>query len=141
MKVKGKSYYVLLVHPDVVYDLKQDSAIVNAWQYAQERGSDNPLFRDAEVMWDGVLVHSHENIPIAADGGGAAVKWSKGVLMGAQSLIWAWGERGEIVQETFDYKNEHGYAWSMIAKTKKPVFNSIDYGSLGVYFARSGISA
>ena len=146
LKIKGKEYFVLLVHPDVIYDLKQDSILQNAWMQAQERGEDNPLFRDADVMWDGVIVYGHENIPIAADGGGASVKWSKGVLMGKQSLIWAWGQRGKVVQETFDYENEEGYAWSIIAATKKPVFtepggSAADYGSIGVYTSRTGISA
>lgn len=146
LKIKGKNYYVLLVHPDVIYDLKQDSVLQNAWMQAQERSEDNPLFRDADVIWDGVIVYGHENIPIAADGGGASVKWSKGVLMGKQALIWAWGQRGKVVKETFDYENEEGYGWSMIAKTKKPSFtpdggSAADYGSIGVYTSRTGISA
>jgi len=36
--------YIAIVHPDVVRDLFQDTNIVNAFQYAKERGEANPLF-------------------------------------------------------------------------------------------------
>lgn len=141
VKVKGKEYLLLLVHPDVAYDLKRNSEVMNAWQYAVERGYDNPLFKDADVMWDGVCVHTHENCTIAADAGaGGNVAWAKGALMGAQALIWAYGKRAWTVMEEFDYGNEHGYAVNLIAGCTKPTFNSQDYGSIGVYNARSNIS-
>lgn len=141
IKYKGKNYYVLLVHPDVAYDLKQDSTLQASWQNAMERGDDNPLFKDAICMWDGVIVHEHENCTIASDaGGGSNVAWAKCVFMGAQSLVWAWGQRGEIVERDFDYGNEQGYGWGMIAGVTKPVFNSLDYGSIGVYLPRTAIS-
>ena len=141
VKVKGKEYLLLVTHPDVVYDLKRNSEVMNAWQYAVERGYDNPLFKDAEVIWDGVCVHSHENCTTSTTGGaGANVAWAKGALMGAQALCWAYGKRPWTVQVEFDYENEHGYAWNMIAGVTKPTFNSQDYGSIGVYNARSNIS-
>ena len=36
--------YICIVHPDVVRDLFQDTNIVQAFQYAQNRGDANPLF-------------------------------------------------------------------------------------------------
>jgi N4-gp56 family major capsid protein len=140
IKIGGKDYYVLLVHPDVVYDLKQNAVLQGAWENARERSMDNPLFRDAEVVWDGVVVHSNERVTIGTDGGGASVAFCKGVLMGAQSLIWAWGQRPQTVTETFDYKREIGYGWDMMAGVSKPQFNSQDFGSIGVYCARTNVS-
>jgi N4-gp56 family major capsid protein len=140
VKVEGREYYVLLVHPDVLYDIRVDPNFQQALREAEIRGPSNPLFKGATIIWDGVVVHEHENVYIAADGGGAAVPWAKCVFMGAQSLVWAWGQRVEVVQETFDYKNEHGYASGFIARAGKPVFNAMDYGSLGVYLARTNVS-
>lgn len=140
VKYKGKDYFKMLVHPDVGYDLKTNSVFMSAWENARERGDDNPLFRNALLVWDGVIIHEHENCPIATDGGGASVAWSKAVFMGAQSLVWAWGMRPWTVQETFDYGNQHGYCWHMIGKAKKPQFDSEDFGSLGVYLARTNVS-
>jgi N4-gp56 family major capsid protein len=142
VKVEGKEYYILLVHPDVMFDLKIDSTFQQAMREAEVRGPQNPLFRNATAIWDGVVIHEHENVSIASNAGaGGNVPWAKCSLLGAQALCWAWGKRPEMVQETFDYQNEHGYAWGMISAVGKPVFNSKDYGSIGVYLARTAISA
>jgi N4-gp56 family major capsid protein len=140
IKVKGRKYYVLLVHPDIMFDLRTSSEFQQAMREAEVRGSENPLFEGATAIWDGVVIHEHENVTIANDGGGATVAWAKCSLLGAQALCWAWGRRPQVIQETFDYGNEHGYAWEMIAAAGKPVFDSDDYGSIGVYLSRTDIS-
>jgi N4-gp56 family major capsid protein len=141
VRINGKKYFVLLLHPDVMYDIKNDSTFAQARREALERSKENPLFSDAYAIWDGVVIHEHENIDIYTNGGaGSNINYSTGAFMGAQALVWAWGMRPEVTAETFDYGNEHGYGWDMIAKTAKPVFNSLDYGSIGVYVARTKIS-
>lgn len=139
VKVEGSEYYILLCHPDVLYTLKVDTTFTQAMREAQERGKDNPLFKHATAIWDGVVIHEHENMPIGGSTTGVGT-WGKCVLMGAQSLVWAWGERPKLVQKNFDYENEHGYAWGMICGVNKPVFNSLDYGSVAVYCIRKAIS-
>ena len=140
VRVEGDEYFVLLTHPDSLADLKMNSTFQNAMRDARERGPSNPLFKGAVAIWDNVVIHEHRRCTAAADGGGASVAWNKAVFMGAQSLVWAWGQREKLVEKTFDYDNEKGVAWGIIAKTGKPVFNSKDYGSLGVYLSRTNIS-
>lgn len=140
IRINGKNYFVLLVHPDVMYDLKQDSTFAQARREALERGKDNPIFSGAEAVWDGVIIHEHENITLATTWGSGAVSGAQCMLLGAQAGVWAWGKRPKVVAEEFDYGREHGYAWSLIAKAGKPVFNSKDYGSVGFYVARTKIS-
>lgn len=141
VRVGGKSYFIMLVHPDVMYDLKQDSTFAQAVREARERGKDNPLFTGAAAIWDGVVIHEHENVPIVTTWGvGGNVAGAKCVFMGAQSLVWAWGKRPSVVAKNFDYENEHGYAWGFIAGVNKPKFNSLDYGSVAVYVARTAIN-
>lgn len=141
VKVEGKPYFVLLTHPDAVYDLRASSEFQQAMREAEIRGKENPLFTGAVAIWDGVVVHSHENCGIGADAGsGSNVPYSRAILMGAQALCWAWGKRPEVVEETFDYQNEQGYGISMIAGVKKSKFNSLDYGSVGVMLARTNVS-
>jgi N4-gp56 family major capsid protein len=141
VRVDGKTYFVMLVHPDVAYDLKQDSTYTQANREARERGKSNPLFTGALGVWDGVVIHEHENVPIVTNwGSGTDVNGAKCVFMGAQSLVWAWGKKPSVVAKNFDYENEHGYAWGMICGTNKPKFNSLDYGSVGVYVARTQIN-
>jgi N4-gp56 family major capsid protein len=141
IKINGKNFYVLLVHPDVMFDLKQDSTFAQARREALDRGKDNPIFMGSEAIWDGVVIHEHENMDIATTwGAGADVTGAKCSLMGAQSLVWAWGKRPQVIAKDFDYGEKHGFAWGMTARTGKPVFNSKDYGSLAVYVARTQIS-
>ena len=92
-------------------------------------------------MWDGVIVKTHENCTLFSDGGGAAVKGAKGALLGAQALVWAWGQRPKVIQKKFDFDDQNAYAWGFIGAVTKPVFNSLDYGSIGVYLPRTGISS
>lgn len=141
IKIKGKNYFVLLTHPDVIYDLSQDAAWSQAAREALPRGEDNPIFSGADYLWDGVLIHSHENIPLVTNwGGGTNVPGAKCVFMGAQSLCWAWGERPSVVSEEFDYQEEHGFAWRVTCGVGKPVFNGKDYGSIACYVSRTNIS-
>lgn len=139
--IDGKGYFVLLTHPDCLYDLKQNATFHAAMKDAQERGPKNPIFQDAVAIWDNVVIHEHENCTIAADAGGSSnVPWAKSVFMGAQALLWAWGSRPKMVEQTKDYEEQHGFAWAITAGVAKPVFNSLDFGSLGVYLARTNVS-
>lgn len=140
VKVDGKEYYILLVHPEQLFDLKQTTAFQSAVREAEVRGPTNPLFTGAAAIWDGVVIHEHENISLANDGGGSTTHYGKGIFMGAQAGVLAWGQRGEIVEESFDYKNEVGYAWNMIMGVTKSKFNSLDYGSLAVFTTCTNIS-
>ena len=140
VRVDGKDYYILLVHPDAMYDWKTDPTYIQTVREAEVRGPTNPIFAGSVAVWDGVVIHEHENCTIADDGGSGAIPWTKGVFMGQQALVWAWGKREEVIQKNFDYENEHGYAWGIIAGVTKPTFNSLDYGSLGVYLARTDIA-
>lgn len=137
--IGGKKYFVLLTHPDAMYDLKVDSTFAQARREAEIRGSENPIFSGATAIWDGVIIHEHENVSIATDWGGAAVAGVKSSFMGEQALAWAWGARPKVVAEEFDYQREHGFAISMMSACEKPVFNSVDYGSIGVYTSRTQI--
>lgn len=141
VKVDGKPYYVLLTHPDALYDLRTSAEFQQAMREAEVRGSSNPLFLDATAIWSGVIIHAHENCAIGTDAGaGGDVPYAKSALLGAQALCWAWGQRPEFVQEDFDFKNELATGVSIIAGCKRSQFNSKTYGSLGVYLARTNVS-
>jgi N4-gp56 family major capsid protein len=139
--VDGKPYYVLLTHPDAAYDWKNDSTVMQAMREAEVRGRDNPIFQGASWIWDGTIIHEHEYVTITTDGGaGGAVPLSEGHLMGAQALAMGWGERPSMVEDTEDYEEDLFFAWRMTTKIQKPVFNSVDYGSVMVLSARTQVS-
>lgn len=140
LKIGGEEFFVLLCHPDVMFDLKTDSNFQQARREAEKRGKDNPLFKNATACWDGVVIHEHENCPIGTDGGGGSVAWATCALMGQQALTWAWGKKPRTIMKDFDYENEHSVAVDFIAGVNKNQFNSEDYGSLAVYVARTNVS-
>lgn len=141
INIKGKEYYVLLCYEDVLFDIKQDTNYLQAARECYERSDEHPLFRAGAAVYDQVIVMTHEFMPKAADAGsGGNVAWAQCVLMGAQSLIWAWGMRPGIEEEWDDYKNVQGFAHHMICGVKRPKFNSQDFGSMGVYLARTQVS-
>lgn len=138
--VDGKPYVVLLVHTDVRYDLANNTTMQQAHREARERGKENPIFSGADFIYDGVVIHSHESVPTGTDAGASSnVPWAKCIVLGQQAVCWAWGRRPKIVADMFDYENEHGFDWSIVAGCAKPVFNSVDYGSRGFYVARTQV--
>jgi N4-gp56 family major capsid protein len=137
--INGKKYLVLLVSHEVTYDMKFNTTFYNSTKDARERGENNPLFNMADIIWDGVIVIPNERVPAYDDGGGSTVHYSRAVLLGKMGLVWAWGSRVASVTKDFDYEDEIGVAMKFIAGCKKPVKNSKDYGSLGVYLASTKI--
>jgi N4-gp56 family major capsid protein len=141
VKVDGKEYYILLLHPFALYDWKRDPEVLQTLREAEVRGGSNPIFSGAVAVHDGVIIHEHENVPYYVNGGaGSNVPFCKGLFMGAQSMLWAWGERPHMVAAEFDYGREHGFSWQMIAGVKKTAFNSKDYGVIGVHVAATALN-
>lgn len=140
VKVDGRDMYGLLTNPAVLYDLETDASYQQAMREAMERGKTNPLFRKARAVWKDVIIYESERVPLFTDGGAGAEVGCHSVLMGAQAGVWAWGKRGSLVQDTFDYGNQHGFAYEMIAKAGKPKFNSKDYGAIGVTLAATNVT-
>lgn len=140
VRVEGGEYYVMLVSPDVGYDIRVNATFAAALKDAENRGKDNPLFQGSVAIWDGVVIHTHENIVNFDNGGGASVHGCFGAFVGAQALCYAVGQPGKFVKEDDDYGNEEYVAWGHIGAVAKPNFNSKDYGSVGICLAATSVS-
>lgn len=146
VKVSGKPYYVVLLHPDCLFDLKQDSTFQQWMREAEARGSSNPLFTGAVAMVDGLVIHSHERVVIGTNGGSGAIPYAKNVLLGAQALAYAWGkDKPKIVAKKFEYDREHGYAINWISGCGRVEFKfdgstDKDYGVVGIETARTNLA-
>lgn len=137
----GKKDYMILLHQDCFFDLWNDPTIQQSYRDAQTRGDANPLFNDAELVWNGMAIYKHENIDLFTNGGaGSNVPYAKGFLIGAGGLAFAWGKRPETVTETFEYKTQVGHNFNYIAAAGRPEFGNEDYGVVGLNFARTQIS-
>ena len=141
IRVEGRDYLVLLVHPDCLADLEVDTTFAQARREAEVRGKDNPIFTGAYAIWNGVVIHAHENVTIASNGGlGSNVPYAQNYLLGERALVLGMAKKPTIVADTFSYGQENGYASLAMFGVKKPQFNSQDYGSVSIVTARTNIS-
>ena len=139
-QVEGKDYYVLLVHPEVSYDLFQLPAFQQIQREANLRGDENPLFAGALGMYDGVVIHEHEGITTADNmGSGNNVKGARNLFLGAGAGLCAGIGEMNWVEKTFDYGNKLGIAAGQIYGVGLSTFDSKDYAVIQYISARTDL--
>ncbi len=131
LKVDGKDYYVMVVHPYAARDLKTDSAWLAAQQYANVRGEKNPLFDGSLGVWDGVALWEHPFVRLTTDGASGA-NCCFNTILGAQAGAWAVAKEPFWEEDDFDYKNQVGFATGVIDGFSKSVFNSQDFATITI---------
>jgi len=137
VRVENDNYFVLVLHTDVLYDLRQTTA-QGGWQlFHQQAGprayGENPIFVGGAGMYNGVIIHAHERIPTATNwGAGADQPGASNFFLGRQAGVFAWGERPQWWEKEFDYGNKVGFAIGAIWDFTKSVFNAVDHGFIAV---------
>lgn len=139
VRVEGGDYYVLVMHTDVAYDLRQNAV----WQgYVQNgaapQGLQNPIFNGRFGVYNGIVLHEHEKVPAATNGGsGGDVPYASCPFVGVQAGLLAWGRRPDAWEKEFDYNNQVGFAVGAIYKFRKATFNATDNASIALRVART----
>lgn len=139
VRVGGADYYVLVIHTDIGYDVRNNSV----WQGYQQNGAqlpglNNPIFSGRFGVYNGVVVHEHEKVPIATDGGAAGTTaYASCPFLGRQAGIYAWGKRPQAWEKEFNYGWSMGFAIGAIWKFKKALFNAADHATIAGRFART----
>ena len=139
IRVDGNDYYVLVLHPEVAYDLFELDEFQQMQREAQQRGESNPLFSGALGIYNGVVIHAHEGVNTFDNGGGAAVKGSRNLFMGAQAACFAESSDMMWVEKTFDYGNQLGISASKIYGVDISDYNSKDYGVIQYLTSRTNL--
>jgi N4-gp56 family major capsid protein len=104
-----EEWFVMFVPSLPFRDLMQDPVIINAMQYAWDRGRDNPLFTAGDILYNGVIIREVPELPVVADvGAGGTVDTAASFLCGAQALGVAWAQRMKSTTNTRDYNYMHG---------------------------------
>jgi len=143
MKINGRKTWIYLGYPDVLYDFRFDPTY-NEWlRLAEKRSSDNPLFKDAKLVISSgvgeIIVMCHERMNTTTNAGSVPI--CQGVLLGQQALSFAFGKQPRIIRRDFQYDSQIGIDWRLIAGATKTVFNSLDWGCIGVTSAYTDLSA
>lgn len=146
LKSGGKDYYVLLVQPNTMAQLKKDPDYKNAVvQLALKAGQDSPWFTGATVTVDGAVIHEDNRVYGTQGltsgnkwGAGGLVDGSRSLLCGAQALGMADLESPEWVEKKFNYDKKLGISVDKMLGFLKPKFYSIynksveDFGVIAI---------
>jgi N4-gp56 family major capsid protein len=109
ISVNNDEEWFVMFMPSLAFrDLMKDPVIVNALQYAWNRGSDNPLFTAGDVLYDGVIIKEIPELTVIAGAGAAGIDVGPSFLCGAQALGIAWAQRTRSTTNTRDYGFMHG---------------------------------
>jgi len=140
-KVDGKDYYIMVVHPDCLYDLMNNTTFQTAMREALERGKDNPIFAGAKAITsDGVIIHESEFVATGTDAGaGSNVPWAKCVFFGLKPCSLS-GEEHRLCHEGLRLRRPDRYGLEFHRRLQEACVHSLDFGSFGVYLARTNIS-
>lgn len=114
----GNDFYALVAHPNSIYDLKQDASYVSWVKEAQVRGDGNPFFKGSVAMIDGILIFQHSNVPTALDGA-SSLPVSRNILFGAEAFVEGLDEGVSWAEDTFDYGNQFGIAYSFAFQPRR----------------------
>lgn len=130
----GVDVYNVFMTPRGIASLKKDPDFREAWQSAQKRGDENPLFKGTKhggkkgIYIDGLNILEYRNVCNTL---GTATKWGAGsvdgqrvLLCGAQAMAFADIGIAEWNEKDFDYGAKQGIAISKIFGLLKPVLYS-----------------
>jgi N4-gp56 family major capsid protein len=137
----GIEMYNVFMTPRGIAKLKKDPDFLAAWQHAQKRGEDNPIFKGTShggkrgIYIDGLNILEYRNVfnTLGADSGskwgGGTVDGQRVLLCGAQALAFADIGNAMWEEEEEDYGNQNGISIAKIFGLLKPVLYSTAAGS------------
>lgn len=138
----GASVFVCVCAPDSAYDLKvSDSVWGQAMREAMPRGDNNPLFKNAYGMWDGVVIQKHKYVTVSTVFGTSSnLAGAENLFLGRGAGTWAFAKQKFWREKTFDYANSPGVCIGAIYGVVKLVFNSEDNGVITIVVYRSNLA-
>lgn len=123
--------YVLFCGSGAFRDLKAD--LGTSLQNAQERGDNNPLWKDGDLMWDGVIIRKIQEIAAVGTVGASSARVEPYYLCGAQALGVAYAQRPKSTTDVRDYGFVKGVGIHEMLGVEKLVYNGHQHGVLTGY--------
>ena len=131
---EDEEWYVMFANSMAFRDLKTDSTILQANREAWSRGRDNPIFRDGDIIYDGVIIREVPEIAVISGVGASSIDVAPCYLCGAQAIGFGLGQRPDIiVDRDYDYGFQPGVAVELKHDIDKLFFNNVQHGLLTVY--------
>jgi N4-gp56 family major capsid protein len=139
--IGGEKHFVLVMNPWQVHDLRTATG-TGTWLDIQKaaaaaEGRKNPIFQGGLGMYNNVVLHEHQAVIRFNDYGSGAVLAARGLFMGAQAAVLAFGTAGTGLrfgwhEETRDNGNQVVVSTHTIFGLTKVTFNSLDFGVMAI---------
>ncbi|MBU8540185.1 N4-gp56 family major capsid protein [Falsiroseomonas tokyonensis] len=149
----GRDYYAMVLSTEQMRDLKTDNTYQTLVSKAAPRGTDNPLFKGATAVVEGVVLYDHQKVAntlgltsgVDKWGAGSTIDGAQALLLGAQALGFAQlGNVDYAESDNTDYKNRPGIGIGRIIGMLKPNWKSLidnrtrqDFGVVSLFTAAS----
>lgn len=131
----GREFFVMFTGSRAFRDLKENSTITQANREARERGTDNILFQDGDLLWDGVVVREIPEIGVLSSVGASSIDVQPAYLCGQQALGLVYGQRPTSRTQVNDYGFRNGVAVQEMRGIRKNFFNNVQHGVVTGFFA------
>lgn len=118
MRMDGEEFFALVVSPRALHSLKRESEYRDWVREAHTRGQDNPFFKGATAVIDGMVLFRHSNCPTGNDGASSAPV-SYGLAFGAEAFIEGVDEGVSWDEDSFDYGNQLGVAYEFAFQPRR----------------------
>jgi Protein of unknown function (DUF4043) len=135
---KNRRMFVAIAHPFVFRDFKKDTEAVRAAVSVVERNES--IFLGGDLIYDNVVLHEVDDMPVYVDAGAAATDVSPVYLLGQEALGWAIKQRYRTREQEDDYGQVEGIGmlgkWGM----KKLTYGLSDVSETGVTGKQRGVA-
>lgn len=140
--VDGEDVFLVVMNPYQKFDLRRNST-TNDWADIQKAlatamGKSSEFLKGGLGIWNGCVLHSHQNcIQFSDYGSGLNVAAVRALFLGLQAGVIAFGSPGQELrfgwnEETRDNGNEVVITTHAIAGVKKVTFNGNDFGVMAI---------
>lgn len=135
LRVEGaddEEVFIMFAGSYAFRDLK--SNLGTAYQNAGPRSKDNPLFRDGDLYWDGVIIREIPEMSTITGVGAGSIDVAPCYLCGAEAISFGLGQRPTLKMDMdYDFAFQPGVAVEMKHQIRKTFFNNIQHGMVTVY--------
>lgn len=136
MTQDGEEWYVVFVQRRQMRDLRRDPTMFQANRDAMERGKTNPLFRNGDLLWNGMIIKEIADLPVIAGAGASGIDVAQATLVGQSALAVAWGQMPRLITDNDqDYEFRPARAIEECIGIKKTSFGGVQYGAYSIFTA------
>jgi len=89
-------FYIAILHPDVIFDLRNESGSTGTWRAVKEYADPSQIYNGEVGEFEGFRVISSTNANLEADAGSANVDVYTGYFFGYQAVAYAEGIRPHL---------------------------------------------